>query len=213
MDDAVTNPSTGQPEALTLEEYQAVMSFAAWHDAVKPILVAQDIVVWNDAEGYAGTVDAVFRFANALWVVDFKTSKVIWPGHRMQVSAYREANPAWKDAKLGILQLGYARNQQGYKFTEVEGCYPLFLHAKGIWAEETKGQQPSQRDYPLALTLAPAASPVADAGQGATAGGTNGEVGRRTEADGLRKSPSGRMAHGAHRGSPIRRAPGVQVQK
>jgi len=219
MDEPITNPSTGKPEPLTLEEYAAVMSFAAWHDAVTPTLVAQDIVVWNDTDHYAGTVDAVFRFANALWVIDFKTSKAVYPGHRMQVSAYREANPEWHDAKLGILQLGYARNQTGYKFTEVEGCYELFLAAKKIWHEETKGQSPLQRDYPLSLTLAPAAPPVpserpgADAGQGATSGGNNGEVRRGTEADGLRKSGSGRMVAGNSRGSAVRRAPSVQVQK
>lgn len=213
MDDLLINPSTGQPEPLTLDEYQAAMSFAAWHQAVRPELVAQDVVIWNDIDGYAGTVDAVFRFANALWVVDFKTSKAIYASHRMQVSAYRQAVPEWTEAKLGILQLGYARNRDGYKFTEVDGCYPLFLAAKQIWAEETKGQYPSQKDYPLALSLAPVA-PAVD-GKGAdmepTTGGSHGTTGGRTENGGVRKVVGGRVVNGSHRGSAVR--PGAQAQK
>ena len=40
-----------------------------------------------------------------------------------------------------------------YKFTEVEDQFPLFLAAKQIWAKETKGQVPHQKDYPLKITL------------------------------------------------------------
>ena len=54
MDGMVTNPTTGQAEPLTLEEYDALRAFAAWHTAAQPILVEKDIVVWNDAHGYAG---------------------------------------------------------------------------------------------------------------------------------------------------------------
>lgn len=153
MDEAIINPSTGQPEPLTLEEYQALMSFVAWHTATKPVLVSADQVVWNDADEYAGSVDFACTIDGQLYVVDFKTSKAIWPGHRMQVSAYKHAVPEWKDAKLAILQLGYAKNRMGYKFTEVDDCYELFLSVKKIWSEETKGVSPLQRDYPLSLTL------------------------------------------------------------
>ena len=166
MDDAITNPSTGNPEPLTLEEYQAVMSFKAWHDATKPVLVAADQVVWNDVDGYAGTVDFVCAIDGQLTIIDFKTSKAIYPSHRMQVSAYKRAAPEWKDATLAILQLGYAKNRLGYKFTEVEDCYHLFLAAQMIWKEETTGQAPLQRDYPLSLTLNPTQeAPCAPSGE------------------------------------------------
>ena len=210
MDEPITNPSTGKPEPLTLEEYAAVMSFTAWHQAVKPALVAQDIVVWHDTEGYAGTVDAVFTIKGELWVVDFKTSKAVYPGHRMQVSAYREAKPEWKDAKLGILQLGYARNQTGYKFTEVEGCYPLFIAAKQIWAEETKGQHPQQKDFPLSLSLAQASVAVTVTPE-ATPGGANGSSGGGVPEAGVRKGRGRRVVGGGYRGSAVRRGAGVQA--
>jgi len=154
IDDAVVNPSTGHPEELTLEEYQLLMSFTDWHDATKPVLVSADQVVWNDTDNYAGTVDYLCTINGQLWLIDFKTSKAIYPSHRMQVSAYKHAMPEWREAKLAILQLGYAKNRLGYKFTEIEDCYDLFLASRTIWKSETIGQAPLQRDYPLSLTLA-----------------------------------------------------------
>ena len=153
MEDSILNPSTGEPEPLTLEEYEAILSFARWHQAVRPELVAKDTTVWNDVEGYAGTVDLVCRIDGALWLLDFKTSKAVYPSHEMQVTAYKHAHAPWAEANLGILQLGYARNKAGYKFTEVNDQWSLFLASKQIWANETAGQTPRQKDYPLQISL------------------------------------------------------------
>lgn len=218
MDGMVTNPTTGQAEPLTLEEYDALRAFAAWHTAAQPILVEKDIVVWNDAHGYAGTIDFLCRMGSALWLLDFKTSQGVWPSHELQVSAYKHARPEWSAAKLGILQIGYRRNRDGYKLTEVEDQFPLFLAAKQIWAKETAGQSPKQRDYPLQLQLSiPHAPAVPANGAGTatepTAGGANGPVRGRTETDGLRKSAGGRVGVGQRPGSPVRRTPGVPGQK
>ena len=44
--------------------------------------------------------------------------------------------------------------------TEIKDKFDLFLASKKIWAEETAGAAPLQRDYPLVLSLpaAPEAS-------------------------------------------------------
>ncbi len=160
MEDGYTNPSTDLVEPLTLEEYQCIISFVAWYKAVQPEIVGHDLTVWNEVEKYAGTIDLICKIDGILTLVDFKTSKAVWPSHRMQVSAYKHAltdKVPWfplKVQNLSILQLGYTKNRLGYKETDVTDCYDLFLHAKGIWAEETKGQHPPQRDYPLTITLA-----------------------------------------------------------
>ena len=54
---------------------------------------------------------------------------------------------------LGILQVGYRRNKAGWKLTEVEDQFPLFLAAKQIWAKECEGVEPFKKDYPLSITL------------------------------------------------------------
>ena len=58
--------------------------------------------------------------------------------------------------KLAILQLGYRRNKAGWKFTEVEDKFDLFLAARQIWHNESSGDKVSQKDFPLMLSLAPA---------------------------------------------------------
>jgi hypothetical protein len=55
--------------------------------------------------------------------------------------------------KIAILQIGYKRNHKEYKFTELEDKFNLFLSAQTIWLNETSGQKPSQKDYPIKLKL------------------------------------------------------------
>ncbi|MFA5388893.1 MAG: hypothetical protein WC312_03965 [Candidatus Omnitrophota bacterium] len=151
------NPTTEKEEELTLEEYEAISSFAEWFKKVKPKVVERDFVVWG--EGYAGTVDLFCEIDGRAYVVDFKTSQYIWPSHELQVSAYLHALPPEKDTDesfpphLAILQLGYRLNKNKYKFTEIEDNYQEFLAAKLIWAKEQKGVYPAQKDYPLKIKL------------------------------------------------------------
>ena len=101
---------------------------------------------------FAGTLDLyVRRIADGTTgVIDVKTSKEIYPGHIIQVSALAAAKKAdWG----GIIQVGYARNKNGYKFTETPLRMDLFEAARTIWAYETEDEKPLQRDYPLELTL------------------------------------------------------------
>ena len=93
---------------LTYEELLCVKSFIDWMaDTGQDYLVetiANEIVVFSDIHGYAGTVDWVVRLTpkpegkNPLklggptpYVVDFKTSKQVWKEYELQVSAYRMA--------------------------------------------------------------------------------------------------------------------------
>lgn len=153
IDAAYTNTALDAMEPLTLEEYAAVLSFAAWHRLEKPEFIEREMVIWNDQENYAGTIDFLCKIKGELWLIDFKTSQAVYPSHEMQVSAYKQAVPGWANARLGILQLGYKRNRIGYRFTEVSECFDLFLAAKKIWAKETAGQVPLQKDYPVSIVL------------------------------------------------------------
>jgi len=153
MDAKFLNPSTGQEEELTLEEYECLMAFADWHNAVQPVTIANEIVVWNDKYGYAGTIDFICEINGHIWIIDFKTSQQVWPEYELQVSAYKHAMADGNGYKLGILQVGYKRNKSRFKFTEVEDKFDLFLAARMIWRNECETQAPHQKDYPLALSL------------------------------------------------------------
>lgn len=144
------NKTTQQPEPLTVEEYAAIMSFCDWFTVTKPDVMAFEFLVWNEQDGYAGTVDLKCKINGEVWVIDVKSGQNVWPEYELQLSAYKHADAC---DRLGILQVGYKRNKAGYKFTETEDKFDLFLAAKKIWANETRGQSPMQKDFPLELEL------------------------------------------------------------
>lgn len=152
MEDKFTNPTTEQPEELTAEEYEALCSFVDWFNAVKPEILATEISVINKEQNYAGTVDFVAKIDGKVWLIDFKTSQNVWASYELQVSAYKHALK--KDVEgLAILQIGYKRNKNGWKWNEVEDKFDLFLAAQKIWANEHGGEKPSQKDLPIELML------------------------------------------------------------
>ena len=154
IDAPYTNPTTGQKEELTLEEYEGVVAFRDWWAAAAPELIAREFVVWGD--GYAGTVDLLCRIGGVPHLIDLKTGQHTWPEHELQVSAYKHAlPPQWAEPPpaLAILQVGYRLNKRRWKLTPVEDQFPLFLAARQIWQKECEGVTVFKRDYPLAVAL------------------------------------------------------------
>lgn len=158
----------GQEKELTFEEYDSILSFKRFFDESGAKTVAHDLIVWNDIDGYAGTLDWVCNIGGENWLIDFKTSQSVYPSHEIQVSSYSHAysgvvlhekhgksiiKVVKPVDKLGILQVGYSRNKNRYKLTEIADKYPLFLAAKQIWAEENSGLQPKKLEYPEQITL------------------------------------------------------------
>ena len=50
-----------------------------------------EVTVWNEVEGYAGTFDWVGEIEGVMTLVDFKTSRSIWPDHKRQLAALKNA--------------------------------------------------------------------------------------------------------------------------
>jgi hypothetical protein len=158
INDKFLNPSTEELEELTAEEYEAIMSFVGWHNEAQPKVLKTEFNVFG--EHFAGTVDFLCEIENnegkmERWIIDFKTSQYVWPEHKIQLSAYKHLVDLEEEQehKIAILQVGYNRNKKKFKFTEIEDCYDLFGAAYQIWRHESSNQQPSQKDFPIELTL------------------------------------------------------------
>ena len=152
INDKYPNKTTEKDEELSLEEYECIMSFAEWFKKTKPEILEREFVVFNDTQGYAGTVDLYCKIDGKEYVIDLKTSPYIWPEHELQISAYKHAFT--QPVNIAILQLGYQKNKiSKYKFTEIEDCFNVFLATKQIWTKGTEGVEPKQRDYPLEIKL------------------------------------------------------------
>jgi hypothetical protein len=190
IDSEFLNKSTGKMEELTYEEVECIFSFVNWRKEMEEDYVVEflnwDLVVFSDIHNYAGSIDSVIRLTpkedgkNPLKltgpttiVVDYKTSKQVWPSFEMQVSAYRKAlengeNPIHErntngtegklvdvsGLKMAILQLGYTLNRKGWKWNDISDKFALFIHAQGIWANETAGEAPKVREIPIVLSPA-----------------------------------------------------------
>lgn len=122
-----------------------------------------------------------------IFVIDFKTSQSIWREYELQISAYAELlrngeNPIrvedtdwdWletddvvdvSEVRTAILQLGYQRNKNKYKFTEVENQFPLFKIARQIWQREVGDSKAGFEvaEFPLVLSPAMKAEAPAEA--------------------------------------------------
>jgi len=170
IDAKYLNKANGEREELTVEEYEAIMSYRDYIDKEKPELLANELTVFNknnSEEEYAGTLDRIFSIGfikdkvRQIWIIDLKTSKSIYKDMIIQVSAYSHADidykkmgitdEEWKNRKLAILQIGYKRNKNGYKFTEIQDKYYLFKTAYQTWKEENPYTKPKQRDFPLVI--------------------------------------------------------------
>jgi len=171
IDSKYPNKTTGQDEELTLEECDAILSFLKWKKETEEENILETITfeytLFSEQHNYAGTLDWAVKMTNketreeSYWLIDFKTSQQVWPSHSLQLSAYKRTienaennidgfNPA--NIRMAILQVGYRRNKDQYKFTEIEDDFDMFLVAQKIWHREHGDEQPTKKDYPIVLS-------------------------------------------------------------
>lgn len=145
-------------QELTVEEYAAVLSFRDWFEVTRPEVLGSEFLIWNEEHGYAGTVDLKVRMGGEVWVIDLKSSKSVYPEYSLQLSAYKKCIP---DAtRIGVLQVGSKRTKAGWKFTELEDRFDVFLATKRIWENEVGKDKPLQREYPLSISIRKPAGPA-----------------------------------------------------
>jgi hypothetical protein len=158
--DPYAAPGDDRMEALTFEEYHAVWTFQEWWKEYTSKHVVEvietEFTLWSTALGFAGTVDLLAKVDGVFTIFDWKTSKSVYLGHKAQISAYRKEmvqQLKTEEVKMAILQLGYDKNKNGYKLTEIEDCWGEFEAAQTFWKKENDGSKPFQKDYPLKLSL------------------------------------------------------------
>lgn len=145
--------SDGKPSQLTADEIRAVLSFKDWWGTLKDVEVLEtETAHFNDDFLYAGTVDMRLKVGEETWIVDLKTGSYIWPSHELQLSAYKHF-PGFENDKIFILQIGYNKTKKGYKLTEIEDKFQLFLNTQQIHNAETATVQPKTYEFPIIITL------------------------------------------------------------
>lgn len=115
---------------------EAAVAFAEyerWRQGVafKPLRVEQK--VWNAGAGYAGTLDILGEIDGELAIVDFKTSKAVYPEFALQIAAYGEAVNAMGHGPVnrGFIVRLPKRVNDGFEIMEVPDFavpYSVFLN-------------------------------------------------------------------------------------
>jgi len=153
--------SKGELEELTGDECEAILSFLKWKEESKAETIAYDVTVYSEKHGFAGTLDYLCRIDGKVFVVDFKTGQTNYDSYALQVSAYKEALREGRvlisnfdekeDIGLAILQVGYNRNKNKYKWNECDDKFDAFLHTLALWREEHGEESPKQIEIPQVL--------------------------------------------------------------
>ena len=131
---------TSEYSKMQIEQAEnAVLSFLEWEKSHKlqPILVEEPMV--SERHGFGGTVDLIARLNDEpeLCLIDFKTSKGIFPEMFVQVAAYRELALEHEIdvRKVRILRIGRT-DDEGFEDKPVNHLaqrWELFLHCLAIY--------------------------------------------------------------------------------
>ena len=122
----------------TLEEWEMLMGFVAWHREYKPELVDMEYQMVSDKYKTGGTLDRVYRINGILELLDIKTSGSIYDSYWLQVAAYAKMYEAKKKLKIdrvSILRLTDRRKSR-YEYvvqSEWKPYFDMFLNQQETW--------------------------------------------------------------------------------
>ncbi len=114
------------------------LAFLEWEKQYKPEWLASEKKVYSIEYGYAGTIDAIARINNKIYVIDFKSSKAIYDEYEFQLAAYlyaenedKEESNSYKSECFGILRLDKETGLPEWKdYAEVKGGFVPFYDKK-----------------------------------------------------------------------------------
>lgn len=118
-------------------------AFAAWRQwalGANCTIVATEASLVSEQYRYGGTLDAIASIGGQLQVLDFKTSKAVYPDHLIQLAAYQrlwnETHPAEQLAPGAmLLRIGKdgAFASHGFTQAQLDRGWEAFLHARGLY--------------------------------------------------------------------------------
>ncbi len=120
----------------------------AFFDTMRPEVLHKEVRLVNLEQGYAGTADLIARIGQKTFVVDYKTSKAVYPEYRLQVEAYRQCTMFILQDGTRINQYPIAdsgavvlfRNDGTFAWTETTADHTAFLAAMilFLWRESVQ---------------------------------------------------------------------------
>lgn len=115
----------------------AVLSFFEWEKThhIEPVLVEEPMI--SEVFRFGGTIDCLGHINGELCLIDFKTSRGIFPEMMIQLAAYRQllVEHGYKVGQTTILRIGRT-DDEGFEdrlVNELDKRWQIFLHALEIY--------------------------------------------------------------------------------
>ena len=120
------------------------LAFLDWEKGNGLEYQAIEMPVVHQEYRYGGTVDMIAWKGDSLWLLDLKTSKNIWPEHRIQVAAYSRAYEHQEMVNLDehyIVQLNKddgSFQQHKVSNQQIEDSWEVFLYLRRLYDLQKK---------------------------------------------------------------------------
>jgi len=128
---------SGQEPALGAVQAQIMNNFKVAFKGYKTI--ANEVIIKNKEHMYGGTADCVAEKDGKLILIDWKTSKDIYPENYLQLAAYKEGlknnyeGTSYKIDKCQIFHLNKESNSWQVLECETNGQFEYFLAARKLY--------------------------------------------------------------------------------
>ena len=127
-----------KPSELSPELEPVLINLNVWRQSCGLQMKDTEVMVYSLKHRFAGTIDAVAERGSSNVLLDWKTSKRIYPQHLLQVAAYalaytemtgRQVDEAW------IIRLGAVayREVEAYQVQHLAQAQETFLAALSLW--------------------------------------------------------------------------------
>lgn len=117
---------------------KAVASFLEWKVRTAFEVIKTESVIWSKKFGYAGTCDAIGRTKDGVTLLDWKTSKRIYPEYKMQTVAYKAAAEEMSGERIeAVMICRFGKDGSFEDYLVPKSQYPdlldRFIDAKRLW--------------------------------------------------------------------------------
>ena len=123
-------------------------AFNKFKEDMKPKVLYNEQLVFNLSEGYAGTLDRIYKIGDKVVLADIKTSSNFYPDMALQTSAYKHAeymyNKVTKESKpmpkIDQMLIILLAEDGTYALKEMPDAFGTFIHLKSVWEFANPGK-------------------------------------------------------------------------
>lgn len=147
-------------ESYSLEEWQMLIGFVAWHKEYQPKPIAIEQSVISDKLKTGGTIDRVYDIDGVITLLDIKTSSAVHQNYWIQTAVYKtiwEETHKEKIERTAILRLA-PRRKLGYEYVlhdedEIKVDFLTWKGVRAIWDYRNPNAKPKILELPDELVL------------------------------------------------------------